>query len=128
MGKTALVESDIVAGADLVKALDAANIDVVSAFWLLSSDAGGWSLYVASPLVDRLGSRAVYAKIRASLQKSSVTTIRIDSVSAVSPSDRLVRLFHVAIRTGKQQIEPIRFTGNVINGTFIEDAVVYRVA
>lgn len=128
MGKAALVEPDIESGAALVKALDDANIDVVSAFWLLSSDGGGWSLYVASPLVDRLGPHAVYSKIRSVMQKSQLAAIRIDDISAVSPKDRIVRLFHVAIRTGKQQIGRIRFTGNVINGTFIEDAVIYRAA
>ncbi len=128
MGKAALVEPDIEAGAVLVKELDAANIEVVSAFWLLSSDGGGWSLYVASPLVDRLGARAAYSKIRSVLHKSGIATIRIDEISAVSPKDRIVHLFHAVVRTNKQQIGRFRITRSVLNGIFIEDAVIYRAA
>jgi hypothetical protein len=128
MGKAALVEPDIDAGAALVKALDNANIDVTSAFWLLSSDGGDWSLYVASPLVDRLGPHAVYSKIRSALERSMLRTIRLDDISAVSPKDRIVHLFHAVVRTNKQQIGRFRITRSVLNGTFIEDAVIYRAA
>lgn len=128
MGKAALVDPDIEAGAALVEALDAAHIDVASAFWLFSSDGGGWSLYVASPLVDRLGSRSVYSKIRAVLEKSDLTSIRLADISAVSPKDRIGHLFQSAIRANKDQIGPLRVTGSLLNGTFIEDAIVYRAA
>ena len=127
MGKATLVERDIEAGAKLVEALDRADVDVASAFWLLDQEGGGWSLYIASPLVDRIGPYSAYSRIRKVLEKSP-TTINIDDISAVSPGDRMVKLLQAAIRTGKHQIARVRFTRNVVNGTFIEDALIYRAA
>ena len=127
MGKTLLVEPDIDAGEALVRALDAAGVQVDAAFWLLASEDADWTLYVASPLVEQRGPYEVYSKIRSVIRKATPPPeIRIDHISAVGSNDRMVRLIQAAIRTGKGALSQIRFRQNVVNGTYIEDAIIYR--
>ncbi|NIV68021.1 hypothetical protein GWN43_04130 [Candidatus Bathyarchaeota archaeon] len=46
-------------------------------------------------------------------------------ISVISTEHDLVKLLRAAIHTGPG-ISGIRFTGNVINGVFIDDAYIYR--
>jgi hypothetical protein len=52
--------------------------------------------------------------------------LSLQNISLVSPNDDLVKLLKAAIKTGPG-VSNIRFTGNVINNVFIEDAYIYRV-
>lgn len=126
MAKTALVDKAVSDGERVVRKLDEMSTSVKGAFWLLSDDGGGWSLFVATPWVDQVGRINAYKRIGEAL-KSLGADVDIDlrDVSVVSPNSPLVRLFRSAIKTG-EGINGIRFSKNVINGTFIEDAYIYR--
>jgi len=129
MGYTALVASELTpglieAGERLVRGLDAAQTPVPAAFWLLTEDTG-WRLTIASPKVSESGSRQFYSTLNAHLRRLAHPELNITHVTAVRPDDPTVLLLRTAIQTG-QGLSRIRFTGNVINGRLIPDALIYR--
>ena len=54
-------------------------------------------------------------------------SLSLDSVTLAKPDSLVVSLLRAAIRT-EHDINGIRFTNNVINGTLVEDAYIYRLA
>lgn len=128
MGKTALVEGDIRVGEGLIEALDAAGFPVQAALWFYLSDPGEWRLIVASPLTDKDGPRGAYEQVQSVLTKlRPPLDISLSDISVVGSKDELIKLLRQAIGTGSG-ISGIRFTRNTINGVFIEDAYIYRLA
>lgn len=126
MDKTALVERDIKEGEKLIRTLDRADIPVEAALWFYMAESERWRLLIATRLVDERGPREAYAVIRRALEQlPSRPEIRLPQISVVSPEDDLIQLLRAAIKTGPG-IGGIRFTGNVINGVFIDDAYIYR--
>jgi len=53
--------------------------------------------------------------------------IPLKDIAVIDSNDPLIKLLRVAIKTGGG-ISGIRFTKNVINGTPIEDAYIYRIS
>ena len=125
MVREALVEADIEGGARLLEGLDEAGYPVAAAFWLYDSRPEEWRLYVASSVVAKEGPRKAYERIQSVMGKVSDVGFRLDNIAAVATNDSFVKLLQQAIHTGPG-ISGIRFTGNVINGTLIEDAYIYR--
>ena len=109
--------------------LDEINFEVKGALWFYLSEPKEWRLIFASPAVDKNGPKEAYEKVQSQLEKlkqKQPYELSLDNVSLVSPSDNLIKLLKSAIKTGPG-ISDIRFTRNVINNVFIEDAYIYRV-
>ncbi len=121
-----LVESQIIDGEQIVEQLDRDDFGVDSAFWIFDSDKEKWVLVIATSLVRDIGPKASYDRLRSSLdQLPDSIGSRIFETSLVKPEDFIVGLLKKALKTGPG-ISRIRFTGNVINGIRIEDALIYR--
>ena len=124
-----LVDTQIDDGERIIKQLDKDGFDVDSAFWIFDPDKEKWVFVIATSLVAEIGPKKSYGKLRNSLDKLSekIESIRSQmlEMSLVKPEDFMVTLLKKALDTGPG-ISRIRFTGNVINGTRIEDALVYR--
>jgi hypothetical protein len=58
-------------------------------------------------------------------QLGANATLPLSSIGVLDANDDLVRLLKAAIRTGPG-LSRIRFSRNVINGHFIDDALIYR--
>jgi hypothetical protein len=121
-----LVSQRFLVGAELVRFLDEHQFDVEAAFWLLESEDAEWRLVLATPLVDHIGPREAYERLRALLEEMPQRVIAIRDVTLTSPRDSLVRLMKVAIRTGPG-VSGIRFSKNTVNGHYFHDAYIYRV-
>jgi len=115
------------AGAELTRLLDQAGLDVRASLWLYMPDGNVWRLVIASPEVETLGPKKVYGKIQSVLSQRPEKRPRLDlkDISVVEPAHPLVSLLAKAIRTG-DDVSGIRFSRNVIDGHFIEDAYIYR--
>lgn len=129
MVKEQLTGAMVDAGAELTGKLDEIGLSITAALWLFVPEVNEWRLLFASPEVASRGPREVYDKIREAIgqlgDKASAAPL---SVIALVDSDAdLVRLLRVAIRTGPG-VDRIRFSKNVIDGHFIDDALIYRVA
>jgi hypothetical protein len=123
-----LVEARIKAGERVIGRLDKANFPVTAAFWYLDDEEGDWRLVIASPVVDMQGPKAAYSLIhRAQKAGLRLAILSVNEIKAVGVRDPIVRLLSSAIATGPG-IVGIRFSKNVINGTYIEDAYIYRLA
>lgn len=127
MDKPTLVEADKEAGEALLKKLDEINFDVKAALWFYLSEHSEWRLILASPAVDREGPKKAYEKVQSHLQGIGQSRdLSLQNISLVSPNDNLIKILRSAVKTGPG-ISHIRFTRNVINNVFIEDAYIYRI-
>lgn len=126
MDKKILVERDINEGKMLIQTLDVSKFQLSGALWFYLTESENWRLLLVSPLVDTAGLRSCYKVIQSVIgDMPKDFGISLENISVLSPRDRLIQLLKIAIRTGAG-ISTIRFTGNSINGVFIEDALIYR--
>lgn len=126
MVKEQLTGAMIDAGAELTAKLDEMGLRVTAAFWLFVPDVNEWRLQFASPDVSTKGPRGVYEKVRLAInQLGGKADVPLSIISVLDANDDLVQLLKLAIRTGPE-LGRIRFSRNVINGHFIDDALIYR--
>lgn len=127
--KEQLTGSMIDAGAELTKKLDESGLPVTTALWLFAPELNEWRLLFASPDVGTKGPRDVYEKIQQAINQlgDKASAAPLSVVGLLDADADLVRLLKVAIRTGPG-VNRIRFSKNVINGHFIDDALIYRAA
>ena len=118
MAQEPLVESDIQAGRDLVRALDGADLRIVGALWLYVSEIQDWKLLIVTPDIDR-GARDLY--LTAIKQKTSLDLSR---VQFVSPSTPVFRALSNSIRG----MSNMRVSHSMFNGVYVDEAFVYRLA
>lgn len=129
MVETTLTKEMINTGAILVRKLDEQGLRPDAALWLYSPEVQQWKLVIAELKVGTLGPKEIYRKIQQIMEKSAneITGLSLDDVALARPDAPIIVLLRVAIRTGPG-ISGIRFTNNVINGTLIEDAYIYRLS
>ena len=126
--KEQLTETMIRLGAELTEKLDSAGLPVVAAMWFFEPEINEWRLLFASPEVSALGPRSVYKKIQEALETlGGAAAIPLSMIGALDAEDDLVHLIKAAVQTGPG-ISRVRFSKNVINGHFIDDALIYRAA
>lgn len=127
--KEHLTPEMIEAGARLTAKLDEMGLPIAAALWFFLPDRNEWLFVLASSEVSTAGPRSVYKKIQEARQAlgGEVAALPFASITLKDDNDELVRLLRVALRTGGG-VSRIRFSKNVINGHFIEDALIYRIA
>ena len=125
MAEDALVTDKIEAGAKLLEALDRSDIRIKTAFWLHYPDQDSWKLVLA-PGKKIEGTKDIYMKIGEILRSPELANqnVEISDIKIMQPDVPLLRALSVAIRT--EGNKPIRFSRNVINGIYIDDALIYR--
>jgi hypothetical protein len=113
-----LTKELIDAGARLVKKLDERGLAPDVAFWLYSPEEQTWKLLVVEVKLAKQGPKAAYSEIQ---------KIKLDDLVLEKPDARIVELIRKAVRTGPA-VSGIRFKNNVVDGTLIDDAYIYRAA
>jgi hypothetical protein len=124
-----LTQERIRAGKALIRELEKAHLAPDAVFWLYSSETDTWQLVIAEIKVATEGPRAVYRRIQELLTALSRyrKVLGLEDIRATTPDDNTVKRLRQAVRTDPD-LEGSRFKGNVIDGTLIEDAYIYRVA
>lgn len=127
MAAEALVKDDIEVGAQIVRALDEAGIKVVAAFWLLYEESGSWKLWIASPEAAK-DLQAAYVKVADILASKGppLSAFDLSRIKLVREKDRMTKAMGQVIRAPNLAL--VRFSKNMINGIYIEDALIYRLA
>ncbi|RLC97946.1 MAG: hypothetical protein DRI65_18790 [Chloroflexota bacterium] len=126
---TELSKELIDAGSALVSHLDESGAPPGAAFWFYFSETGAWKLVLAEIGVKGVGPKEVYRRIQGTLASAGDTlaSIALEDVALAKPDSPVVALLHIAIKTGPG-VSGIRFKGNVINGTLVDDAYIYRMS
>jgi hypothetical protein len=128
MVETNLTKELIDAGAKLVEKLDKKGLAPDAAFWLYSPDEQMWKLVLVEATLAKKGPKAAYSAIQKILtSEKELGTLRLDDLVLEKPDARIVELIRKALRTGSK-ITGVRFKNNVIDGTLIDDAYIYRAA
>ena len=122
-----LTDSMINAGKVLILKLDQRGKSPEGAFWLYSPDIQQWKLMLVYDF-GNIGPKIFYKKIQDTIyaKKNEIGELSLVDVVLLKPDDPIVSLLRSKIRTGPDSISGIRFTNNVINGTVIDDAYIYR--
>lgn len=117
------------AGAELTAKLDESGLPITTALWLFEPDLNEWRLLFASPDVATRGPRDVYERIQNVIGQlgDNASAVPLSIIGLMDADADLVRLLKVAIQA-KPGVHRLRFSKNVINGHFIDDALIYRAA
>lgn len=127
MAQAVLVDVDIEAGRELVRVLDGIAFPVAAAAWIYFPDLEEWRLVIGSSRATRNLSDA-YLDMAIAMDANGDLRQRIDlaRVKLVPPTDRML----AAMRSAVHVVGPgtVRFSRNTINGVYIDDALIYRLA
>ena len=130
MATEQLVRSEIDAGLQLVKALDEGGFGVAAALWLYSSDPESWKFVIATDAKPEalekkyLEAATIASKWRA--QNPDRPILDLSSVRIVSVNDPLIKGLRPILRV--DGLSEVRFSHNMINGIYVEDALIHRLA
>ncbi len=125
--KEALTEEMIRTGASVVEALDRQNFALDAALWLYLSDTNQWRLLLASPQIRVAGPRKAYTRLLHAIRNAHVHGVSLENLALLDSRDPFIQLFKHLVRTDRTD-SPQRISRNTINGQFIEDALIYRMA
>ncbi len=127
MAEAALVNSDIDAGRELVSLLDASGFPVTAAVWIYFPDVDEWRLVIRTPKAAKNLQEALL-EIAQTMDDHGDLRRRIDlaRLKLVPPTDKMLQAIGRVVRV--DGLNTVRFSRNVINGMFIGDALIYRLA
>jgi hypothetical protein len=124
MAEDALVGFDVERGAELVRALDAAGFPVLAALWMHYPDIETWKLLIATPKANE--PQKAYTEIRHIVDGAKLDAPDLAQIRLVLPDDQTVTTLSQAIRV--EGLSGVRFSRNMINGIYVDDAYIYRAA
>lgn len=127
MAEAILVNSDVEAGRELVQILDQSGFPVTAAAWIYFPDVQEWRLVIRTPKAAK-NLQESYLELARSMDAKGDLRNRLDlaRVKLVPPTDRMLEAIGKAIRI--DGLGTVRFSSNVIDGIFIDDALIYRLA
>ena len=128
MVKEQLTPEMINVGENLLKALDAAGVQITAAMWLFDPERNDWQLMFAAPVSAEIGDREVYRKIGEVRNSIGLTSddFPLDTVGLLDSRDEILGLLRRAVKPGPG-ISRTRFYGKAFKGRYIDDAVIYRI-
>lgn len=124
MDQATLVNPDILAGSQVLAALDKAGVEPNVALLMVTPEYGDWRLVLSSPSLDQRDQLKAYEKIAEILQNKFVSAIpQILVLPVKDPFIRQLRKFF-----GKaKDVFGMRLGGQTIGNRFVENAYVYRI-
>ncbi len=130
MAATVLVRSDVDAGLRLIKILDQGGFGVVAALWLFLTDAEKWKLVVAykGPNKDLEKKYLEAATLISQWRREHLedNILDLSNVRITGADDPLIAGLKNVVRV--DGTSELRFSNNLINGIYVEDALIHRLA
>jgi len=113
------------AGSVFVREIERSSLHLHAALWIQQTPDDFWKFVLAFPEVRLEGPRYVYKKLRSISNRIPPDEFKIGTeiISVVEEKDRFIQIFKAAIRVDGGGV---RFTRNSLNGTYIEDAYIYK--
>jgi hypothetical protein len=120
-----LTEQMIEAGEQLIRKLDECKRRPDAALWFYDSDWQRWRLVIADSEVGTKGPKAGYRAIQKLLLKFPEIKLEFNDVTLVTPYTDSVPIPQGPVRSGNK-LTRIHLTHSVVDGTVVEEALVYR--
>jgi len=113
-------------GRTLLEGLDKEGAPPDAALWFYFPAPREWKLLLEVRLGPE-GQRGLNRKIQKTLSGSGqrIATLKLEDIMLASPDAPMIRVLRGVVST-ESEIVGLRFTRNVINGIFVEDAYIYR--
>ena len=127
MGQALLVSVDIPMGAQILRALDDADLKIKVAAWMVLPEYEDWRIVLASPTFDKAGSRKTIRLIREALEAAQFPIDRKPATPVLPMKDPTIRELRRIFGKTKS-VEGMRLGSQMIGGRFIEDGYVYRIS
>lgn len=123
-----LVESDIEGGKLLVEQLDFGNVPLSAALWFYDREEECYRLFLATKVYDDRGPLEAYRVVQEFLKKlPEEHRLSLTDINIVSPSDETIVAIKQAVQTPPApDISGIRFSRNLVNNVYVDDAWIYR--
>ena len=127
--KDPFTDAMVEAGAEVARKLAESGTPLMAALWMFDSEINEWRLLFTSPDGSALGPRKVDEGILAALEAlgDKAAAVPFSVISLLDPTAELVTLVRIASRD-RSGVGRIRISKNAINGHYIDDALIYRVA
>ncbi len=129
MAAPVLVTDDVAAGIKLIRVLHERGFAVAAAAWIYYTESEDWRLVLGTPRAE-LDLTAAYLDLINWLKSMPDLERRIGSerVKLVSPDDPTLGALAKNIRINRNGRDTVRLSHDTVNGIYIDDAVVYRLA
>ena len=124
--KTTLVSVDLDRGAQILRILDDAKLNVRVALWLYSPDYEDWRLVLSSPQFDAGDPVHAYGLVHDALEAAGVPLEKTPPIMILRMNSSFVRILRRIFGKAKS-VEGMRLGGQTIGDRFVEDAYTYRV-
>ena len=121
MDTATLVNEQVDEGARFVEDLKNNGFDVEIAFWVLTSEEGLWFLYIASPIVDRVGLAAAYRQVNSEVSKCRLRWISRSDIKLIGIQNPIAV---DAIDYQRSKL-PARYGGRKLGNMIVEEAYIY---
>ena len=126
MDQATLVEHQIDDVPKLIDQLKRDNFDVKAAFWLYTSEADQWFLYLVSEIVDQLGTTAAYKIVYGSMRRMAGLWINPFEVKLVGSDDPIAKAV-VDFQAQMHAPVPTRVRASRLGNIYIDNAYIYPV-
>lgn len=123
MGTSSLVEHDLEAGRNLLKALDEASMEVSAAMWFWFVLESEWRYVIATPRVDKEGPLQVYNLLGQLLARVQIH-IDFNDLWVVPPDNENISMMRKLIKVDNG--EGVWLRDNWVDNLHIASAYVYR--
>jgi len=117
------------AGEEVIANVDQSGLPVTMAFWLFDREINEWRLTFASPAAESQGHGYVYRKISEVMRENWGTQPPISflAIKVIDDDSDLARRLK-KVPGVSHQIGRTKFDRQVIDGRYIDDALIYRAA
>jgi len=124
MDQATLVEHQIDDVPRLIEQLKHDSFDVKAAFWLYTSEADQWFLYLVSDVVGQKGITEAYKAVYKVMRGLTDLWINPFEVKLVGPDDPIAKAVMIFL-TKQHAPLPMRVRGTNLGDIYIENAYVY---
>lgn len=126
MDQATLVEPEINDVPRLIDHLRRDGFDVKAAFWLYTTEADQWFLYIASDAVNHEGFIEAYKAVGRAMRQLPDLQIGPFQVKLVAPDDPVAKAV-IDFHSRQQARLPMRIRATRLGDAYIEDAYLYKV-
>jgi hypothetical protein len=122
-------EPKITEGKNLLTKLDETKLKPKAFFWLYFPNIDDWRLIMASKFLDKKNPKESYEELfKLFKSDSDFIKIELSNITIIHTEDKFLKLLRTVLKTGEDYIGSNRFKSNTINNTYIEDAIIHRMA